>query len=577
MKEDEKVLTVSGNYELLSSCRKMNNEYYKIGDVTKIDSGDCYLINEKYRKVKTKFIIYDHSIGRYVLKGEFKNNNYYTEKGIVNFENDKPIMGAFSYKSEDDIIFLTLLNGERFICINETIVKNNFYYKENLSNGEYYHRQFLDSIKFNNIKPCDQSYKNSLNYDSRGIMDDYINNYNKNYSIPESNSLLKDLDFNVTKNYTFGVEFETSKGSIPHRICNKLGLLPLRDGSIQGLEYVTIPLQGNKGVSAISSILEELKYRTEYDDDCSLHIHIGNLPRTESFFLSLYKLLFMLQDEIFDLFPLYKKQNLNIKRKHYTKPFPYKETIMMLDKNITPDNIKSNFNVLYRFLSMGYNYDQVGCNINNIKAHPSDPGGNSKWNIRTRYHFVNLIPLLFGNKETIEFRIHTSTVDKAKVINYLILCCAIIDYAINNEKMILESSSSLINKNLRNIVMAYFNNMPITSEKSKSHIINMREELINYLFIRKDYIYERLKQGDIICNEDNLKYSHRYFDWNVLNKKNIKQPSKVINNYSMPLYNENIQHIHINEIQPNIAQLDPVAINEVHDFEENFNLDEDDE
>src|SRR5690606_37674856 len=145
------------------------------------------------------------------------------------------------------------------------------------------------------------------------------------------------------------------------------------------------------------------------------------------------------------------------------------------------------------------------------------------------------------------------------------------------EKMILESSPSLINKNLRNIVMAYFNTISITSEKSKNHIINMREELINYLFIRKDYMYSRLQQGDIICNEDNLKYSHRYFNWNVLNKKNIKQPSKVINNYSMPLYNENIQHIQMNELQHNIAQLDPVVINEVHDIEGNFNLDEDHE
>ena len=40
--------------------------------------------------------------------------------------------------------------------------------------------------------------------------------------------------------------------------------------------------------------------------------------------------------------------------------------------------------------------------LDNIISHPSDPNGNQKWNIRPRYLLFNIIPLIFGNKQTIE-------------------------------------------------------------------------------------------------------------------------------------------------------------------------------
>lgn len=42
-------------------------------------------------------------------------------------------------------------------------------------------------------------------------------------------------------------------------ICKRLGLIPLRDGSITGLEYATIPHRGIKGVAALKESIEVLK------------------------------------------------------------------------------------------------------------------------------------------------------------------------------------------------------------------------------------------------------------------------------------------------------------------------------
>ena len=78
--------------------------------------------------------------------------------------------------------------------------------------------------------------------------------------------------------YTFGLEFETSKGYIPEDICFRDGLIPLRDGSISGLEYSTLVLQGNSGLSMLKQQIDTLQEYTRFDKDCSLHIHFGGYP-----------------------------------------------------------------------------------------------------------------------------------------------------------------------------------------------------------------------------------------------------------------------------------------------------------
>jgi len=104
---------------------------------------------------------------------------------------------------------------------------------------------------------------------------------------------------NFIEPLTFGLEFETIAGFVPERVTKRLGLIPLRDGSISGLEYVTVPLSGKKGVQTVIDICEELEYRTIYDNSCSLHLHIGNIPRTPEFILAFLKTSSWLQDDIF--------------------------------------------------------------------------------------------------------------------------------------------------------------------------------------------------------------------------------------------------------------------------------------
>jgi hypothetical protein len=499
------VTTVSGIKETKAACRYIMGQYYKTGISTEENSGDVYQIDiaksnlKKWYRFDTGYIIYDHTNKMYMLK---TNLEAIVENGIVGFEQDgTATFGSFSHFLTDPPTTEVSIGNIIYICLSEDLVKNNLNYKEAIFDGVYYKRNSIPAIKFIEPVKCSQEYKNSLNYDSKGItsqwMDFHGDLYNPNYfrQVEVYAPILKGL--------SFGVEFETIKGKIPEKICKPLGLIPLRDGSIDGVEYVTIPLVGQIGMQTLIDSVLQLKKRTRFDNNCALHIHIGNIPRTEEFFIGLYKVLFRLQDEIYDMFPFHKLKNLGIKKKHYTKPLPI-GPMLKLDKKINSKTVRNNFNVIYNFLSMGSSYADFGNHMDNITTHPSDPQGSQKWNIRTRYHWVNLIPLLFGNKQTVEFRIHTPTYDNNKIINYLIICTSIISYIKENLSNILKDASCIADLTLNDVLRNTLGN-------DNKEILS---EVSNYIDHRKQYINHKTRQGDLIANEDDFIYNSRHINWN---------------------------------------------------------------
>ena len=63
------------------------------------------------------------------------------------------------------------------------------------------------------------------------------------------------------------------------------------------------------------------------------------------------------------------------------------------------------------------------------KPHPLDRENVHKWNINSRYHIVNFNPLFFGNNKTVEFRCHTNTFNKHKIMHWVFITSAIVKYA----------------------------------------------------------------------------------------------------------------------------------------------------
>jgi hypothetical protein len=513
MSKEKVVITVKDESLPISKCRQFDKKWYKIGDVKIENSGDCYFIKNRYYREETGSVVFNYSINEYVLKDDS------VIKGIINIdENNIVKFGYFNYDKKHAVIKLE--NGSKCNILNEECLLNNKLYREILSTGEYSHISLIPAKKFNSMLIPKQEYKHSLPYDSKGITNQFLSLYNNNYNpkIFENVSLYS----KVLGDLTFGLEFETTKGFIPERIINNYGLIPLRDGSISGIEYVTVPLQSEKGLQYVIDISKILEHRTVYDKTCSLHQHIGNLPRTKEFILSFFKLTCAIQDEIFEMFPLFKKYNFRVKNKNYSKPYPIYNLLSQMDSVINTNNIDENFNILYKYLSSGQEFKDVGSDLDNVTIHPSDPNGNQKWLIKNRYYIHNMIPLIFGNKQTIEFRIHTPTYDVNKIVPFMFINSILINYTIQNQNEILGTRGFLCNKNLSNIITEYLNNFKFNDGG------NLHASLLHYINSRKTDTESQNIKGNIVGDETKIR-SCNFVNWTkeVNEKKFVSDPYEV--------------------------------------------------
>jgi hypothetical protein len=527
MSAEKKVITIKGEELPISQCRKFNKLYYKLGDINIQNSGDCYLINGKCYREETGVIGYNHSIKQYIILDNT------VIQGVVDIIEDKLIHGYFN----NHIRYSKIMdkNGNQFYLYDPEIFKNSKEYREQLSSGNFYHISSLPAYKFNSIILPNKNYKYSLPYDSKGIIENNLKNYNENYN-PEISNNIKNYA-PLLENLSFGLEFETTKGYIPDRLLNKYGLIPLRDGSISGIEYVTVPMNGEKGLQCTADILNILKERTEFDDNtCSLHLHLGNIPRTKEFILAFFKVGMKIQDEMFQMFPLYKKYNYHIKNKNYSAPLPTFEILSQLDSVINNDNIDVNFGILYKYLSMGQDFKSVGNTLDNVVSHPADPNGNQKWNCRPRYLLYNVVPLIFGNKQTIEFRIHTPTYEVNKILPFIFMNALIVNFTIRHQNAILKTKSFLRDLSLSDIL----NNQIDMYDVSNKNIF--RDLMYDYIEKRKNYCEKQILSGNILGTESEIPASN-YINW--LNNQEIKKKIS---------YSNSMNTINIDNLNPSFLR-----------------------
>ena len=497
MSAEKKVITIKGEELPISQCRKFNKLYYKLGDINIQNSGDCYLINGKCYREETGLIVYNYSIKEYVIL----NDNLL--QGVVDVVDGDLIIGYFNNNTKYSKI--TDKNGKSHRLYNVEIFNNNKEYREHLSTGNFYHISTLQAWKFNKIEFPNKNYKYSLPYDSKGIIENNLKNYNENYN-PEISQNIKNYA-PLLENLSFGLEFETTKGHIPDRVLNQYGLIPLRDGSISGIEYVTVPMEGEKGLQCTADILKELKKRTSYSDEtCSLHLHLGNIPRTKEFILAFFKVGMKIQDEMFQMFPLYKKYNYHIKNKNYSAPLPTFEILSQLDPIIDSRNIDENFGILYKYLSMGQDFKSVGNNLENVLSHPADPNGNQKWLIKCRYFLYNLVPLIFGNKQTIEFRIHTPTYDVNKILPFIFMNSLIVNFVIRNQKLILNRKNFINSYGLLDILYMQIDQYDIPNRNK------FKDLMYSYIEVRKNYCERQILKGNIVGTESEIP-SPTHINW----------------------------------------------------------------
>lgn len=222
----------------------------------------------------------------------------------------------------------------------------------------------------------------------------------------------KDIEYELAKfmPYTFGIEYETSMGFIPQNICFKNGLIPLRDGSISGLEYSTTVMQGNRGLNLVYQQLEALRRYTYFNKECSLHVHMGGYPVDPMAIYALYRVCYFLQEEMAEFLPEWTFETAKYKKsgKDYCRKL---------------DNYKT-FNDLYENIAQQKFMGSLE------QPHPRDEERSHKWDCTSRYTCVNLLNLMCYDKcKTAEFRFLRPSYNFKKIYYWLAIFNAILRYS----------------------------------------------------------------------------------------------------------------------------------------------------
>lgn len=251
------------------------------------------------------------------------------------------------------------------------------------------------------------------------------------------------------KEYTFGVEIETCNGYIPPYLCDNLAIAAHYDGSIydddgtkaSGAEYVTDVLKYDIGFKHLNDILTTLSRRCKINKTCSIHVHFGNFDANKENIVLLYKLGYIIQEELFRMMPPSRSRGEYCRRisgKSLTSLFTNKipKNIRNIKRSFLETHINESYSLIVNEISLGHNPSEK---INKKFNHPY--GRFCGYNRGTpRYWWLNFVPLLFtlepGRDLTIEFRPHSATLKYEKIKNFILICMGILSFVENHKDII---------------------------------------------------------------------------------------------------------------------------------------------
>jgi len=389
----------------------------------------------------------------------------------------------------------------------------------------YIHEHFLNPEEIKTLKAPNKdfsaSYKRTINYNANNESSTFTSIVRNYYS--KSNLIRKPLVENYSlasalKGLTFGVELETSSGGfMSENLLDTLGFVPLKDGSIGSYEYATVPYgctfefpftlkpckqEMIKDLRVFYYGLSTLSKTAKTNNKCSLHVHFGNTMKSKDFIIAFYLVCLAIQEEMFTFQPYYKHDAVKYLglKKNYCKKLPSlfdKDFFKNFNKNFTnkeeyDELVNYYYNVIFQFVSNG---EPLGPKYNRTsKVHPMG----KKWERTERYNWVNIVNTIFNNEETIEFRLHSGTLNPQKTMNWILICAAIINYTQNNIREILKNKKEI---NLNNILQGYCTGFR-AKKKTNPYGIFLYNYLNAYVNERKAFFNTLRKEEDFAGNKE---------------------------------------------------------------------------
>ena len=480
----EVIQTITGAFTKRANCimnRDTGQYYEKNVSCFQVDMGDGRLVwnridNGKiafnYTEQKWQLIKFLESSG--LLKGIYDTNK--TMGYFLKDENVVWLKERFDTSSSIPCVSLELAIKLGYIS---SLWDEFLYNKNSLSPEQFRALKQPKIVKYRNL---------AFNYNASADNSAFIK-IKEQYALTDVPISNREQDVSkLLFGKSFGIELESRNGSLLEKDLGRLGLVPLKDGSLrwnngeEPYEYATVPFYGAKGLATIKHICKELSERCVFDEKCSLHIHLGNVKYDELTIIAYYMLIQTIQEELYSIFPQYKRSEMEYlgTPKNYNSPLP---NIGLLTNNLFKKNYDSSvefnadvhkyFTKIVNWLTDGQVQEFPMWNTNET-YHPL---GGTKWNIHSRYFLTNFNNLVFSNTRTCEFRLSNSTFNYTKIVNWLFICIGIITFAERYSKEII---SRKMKPTLNDILDGYKTSFGFYSFNDV-----LGTEISNYL---KDYI-----------------------------------------------------------------------------------------
>lgn len=402
------VETFKGEKVERTGVRRIKGEFYKHDDLV--------IYNNKRFRSTNNVIVRDYSADGRMIHLEMEGMPRRADVGgtmTIGRKTGELLIELYIGREVGDVkVFTRADKGgpESFFVTKEEIEESQFQSKVTKVGEEAYYISTDNDSSNRDLEYRCARYKGRM-YDKLkySLADHGVTTIGKNYK-PVTNTRLNSL----LGEYSIGVEFETEAGTIPQRELKEKGIMPLRDGSISGFEYVSIPL---RSIDHLIDITEVVNRSCVTNFKNAFHVHVGTLPRTKEFLLKSFKVATMLQNEFYDMVPSYKKADI-----HRVKKRDHNYTNELPSIKITEPSAMAG---LVRYLSDGADESESI----ETRPHPSDPSGNHKWQIKSRYKCINFVNYIYSKTGTIEFRLHQGTTNPYKVVYWTLLNVAILRYA----------------------------------------------------------------------------------------------------------------------------------------------------
>lgn len=488
-------------------------------------------------KIPNPNILKDYLTDEYFIKDQ-EHNNFITITKDLFLERKNTSSKSFNFVDEStkciysevyDVVHITSLprlidcsikvvissiNDFHYINIH-TSDKDKFIKKHNLVLGIYntdtyfFKRELKIMDKKKPYRKFDNVYYKQT---SKEMLVNKVDNKIETVNTLSKNILLRNLTMGVdslthlileNKRYTFGIELETCEGRLESEDVTDLNIKAVHDGSLRdadgntpGGEYVTGILYGDSGFKQLNEICKTLSNKCKINNQCGVHVHIGNMNWNKEDVVYSYILAELLENSIFNILPKSRRSNNYCRRL----------TPLLLDKTTylfsSPSNsdylakIDEFYNLIHKEVSGLNTNDGPTDKINKNTNHPKGSKcGYDK--LSQRYCWLNYVTLLFNTKEindshTLEFRNHGATLNFTKIKNWVKICIAFVHFVENFKNII--KSGKFIDKDGKTysldleliIVMSY----PKTARPLIEYI-RERKELFKLSSESVDYVEEK--------------------------------------------------------------------------------------